>query len=296
MAIPIRSPEEVDALARAGVVLDGVLRAGEDAARPGSTTRAVGDAIDAAMRCAGARAVLRGYAGSSLEAVGQAQAVRAFPAAACVCVNEEVVHAPPGVRIVREGDVVTIDAALELDGWCVDAARTIAVGECARGVALRDAARAVTAAACDACGPGVRWASVVHAARRAAVGAGVVLLDDFCGHGVGRSVHEPPRLSFRPSAMEAHADGLVLWPGMVLCIEPVVAELCGGSDRAGGDGPSCVTLDDGWTVLTPDRRWAAHEEVCLAITVDGWRRLAGGGGGRSPCLSSLSSKAVDHWG
>jgi methionyl aminopeptidase len=218
------------------------------ACRAGVRTRELDQLARAAIARVGASPVLLGY--KSTDGVE-------FPGAACICVNEEVVHAVPSDRIVRDGDLVTIDLALQHEGWCADAAVSVpvgGVGEQQRNVRLTKLTREALDIAIGLARPGVWWSTLADAAARFLAQSDCVLLSGYCGHGIGRDLHEAPRLCFgEPPGPE----DVRLQPGMVLTIEPIVVE---GADA------SVVTADDGWTVLTSRRAWAAHEERTVAIT------------------------------
>jgi methionyl aminopeptidase len=258
MAIWLRSPAEIDRMRRAGALLAEILREGAERFTPGITTREVDALIQHRIRSAGAEPVMLNYRGQRSEAPP-------FPGAAAICINEEVVHCPPGPRIVREGDIATIDCALSLDGWCADAAVTVAVGETEPGRAkLASGAGRVLEEAIAAVGPGVWWSSIAATARRAAEAEGLWLLPDFSGHGIGSALHEPPCAAFELPQIGRTASGVrspggldfLLRPGMTFTIEPVLVP---GRTRVLG-------LDDGWTTVTADRSPAAHEERTIAVT------------------------------
>jgi methionyl aminopeptidase len=259
MAIPLKSPEEIQRMARAGALLWSLLQRAAELARPGITTGQLDAWLHDQIRSAGAVPIMHGYRGQRGEALP-------FPAAAAICINEEVVHAIPGPRLLRPGDIVTLDCALSLDGWCADAALTVLLGESdPQRTRLAQAAREVLAAAIEAIRPGRPWSQVAVAAGGTAQQAGFELLGDFAGHGIGRSLHEPPAAAFESPEHPAAAARLdfILRPGMAFTIEPVLVP-----GRAG-----VLALEDGWTVLTADRAPAAHEERTVAVTRTGVRIL-----------------------
>lgn len=271
MAVAIKSPDQIRAIAQLGRALDEVLRHACLLAQPGTRTRDLARELGALARARGVTPMLLGYTRSGAPH-------HAFPADACINVNEEVTHAVPSARLLREGDVITIDCAVRADdgegaahALCIDAATTHVVTAHAgdlrrhgRGTRMAHAARAALDAAIDCCHPGTHWSTVAARVQSAARDCGVCILPDFRGHGVGAALHEPPTLSF---GHDAASSELVLRPGMVLCLEPVVCEA--------STAPACITLDDGWTVVTHDRSWSAFEEACIAITRDAPRVLAG---------------------
>ncbi|MFM9995253.1 MAG: type I methionyl aminopeptidase [Phycisphaerales bacterium] len=261
MAIPIKSPRDIDAIRRSGRQLWSILDDAVREARAGMTTGAIDARICAAIRNAGAEPVLLG---------GRRGDGPPFPACCSITVNEEVVHGVPGARILRAGDVVTIDAALRLDGWCADAARATVIGVApdASTAGLVRAAREALDAAIGAMTPGVAWSVAARAAARAARAAGVRLVSAYAGHGIGRRLHEPPEACFLgPGSGRGWASGqdFILRPGMVLAVEPIVTEGLGG----GSSDPELIGTDDGWTVLARDRSRACHEERTVAVTRGG---------------------------
>ncbi len=212
----------------------------------GVTSRELDEAARVAIARLGVHPLLLGY--KSTDGVE-------VPGAACICINEEVVHAVPSDRIVRDGDVVTMDIAIRgQEDWCADVATTVVVGQSPRGSGLAAAAKSVLEAAMQRAGPGVLWSVVAGAGAEAAAKSGCSLVPGYCGHGIGRAMHEPPRLCF---GAKAGTQDVRLEPGMVITIEPIVVE---------GDSAAVLTLDDGWTVVTANRSWAAHEERTIAIT------------------------------
>jgi methionyl aminopeptidase len=278
IAIWLKSPDEIDRLHRAGAVLSDILRDAADEVRPGRTTAQVELFIREAIEKVGAEPVMLGYRGTKGDAPP-------FPSAAAVCINEEVVHAVPGPRLFRTGDIATVDCALRYGGWCADAAISMVVGQEARGAGeagspgaesghdrLAAAVRRVVIVAIEACGPGVPWSEVVRAAVRAAETEGYWLLPDFAGHGIGRNLHETPGAGFEielrgssdaPKSGGAAGLDFVLRPGMTFTIEPVLVS----------EPTRVLGLDDGWTTVTADRSAAAHEEHTVAITRAGVRVL-----------------------
>ncbi len=274
MPIPIRSPDEIAAAGRAGALAWRIVSEAVESARAGATTGELDALIEGRIRSGGAEPVMKG----ACRADG-----RLFPAGSSICVNEEVVHAVPGDRILRAGDVVTIDLALRLDGWCVDVARGLVVAmptmsessseSWARSAhVVRSALRCLDAGLGEMAS-GRRWSEVARAVADEAVSAGVVLVGDYAGHGIGRELHEPPDAWLGTGQDGGGGQDFVLRPGMLLTLEPIIME-----GRAQGAGrPELIELDDGWTVLAGDRRRACHEERTVAITRGGPVVLTGPG-------------------
>lgn len=223
---------------RAGRVVAEMHERMSNAAVPGATTRSL-DAVGREVLAArGARSNFLGYHG--------------FPAVACLSVNEEVVHGIPGDRVLRDGDLLSIDCGAIIDGWHGDGAITIGIGE------IDDAARRlieVTRSALDEAiavslagnRVGAIGAAVEAVARRAKCG----LVREYTGHGIGRAMHEAPDIANYGPANR----GVRLQVGNTICIEPMLTAGAGGVSE----------MDDGWTVVTNDGSRAAHWEHTVLI-------------------------------
>lgn len=249
MAIPIKSPRDIEGVRCAGRLLSRILDDAVSDMRPGVSTASLNDMIRAMMLAEDAEPLMQ---------------AEGFPGAVSITINEEVTHAPPGPRLIREGQIVTVDAALRFGGWCADAARVTVVGgvgdpEHRRlAAAARDAIRNGLAAM----GPGVPWSRVRRTIAATAEAAGFRLMPTCSGHGIGRALHEPPEASFaenRSGQRASACQDFVLRPGMVLTIEPVLVV----------GRPEPLVLEDAWTVVTADRSAAAHEEETVAVTGTG---------------------------
>lgn len=255
MALPLKTPREIDLMSNAGRVLSRLLDQLSIAALPGAATRQIDALARRLLHDAGARAVLDGYTSGPSRPP--------FPGAICVCIDEEIVHAPPGDRIIRPDSLVTLDLSISVDGWCADAALTVPMPDAdAAARALASAARECLRGAAHAMAPGVHWSDIAALIREHAAAAGFTPVGRYLGHGIGRQLHEPPRLPIVEDevrlAIEQYGD-LILRPGMVLTLEPILTE---------GDA-RCVELDDGWTAVTQDRSRTAHEERTFAISCSG---------------------------
>ena len=179
-----------------------------------------------------------------------------FPGTICVSVNEEVVHGVPGVRRLREGDLVTLDVTPILDGFCADAAVSVPVGP--PGPAARRLLRAAHACLREAVGAAVAGAplhAIGRATERVALEHGGTVYPELHGHGVGRTMHEPPAV---PNVFVAQLRQ-PLGEGLVLAIEPMLG--LGGSEL--------VMREDGWTVATADGSLAAHVEHTVVVAAGG---------------------------
>ncbi len=243
----IKTGAEIDAIAAAGTRLCAALDSAARAVAPGVTTREIDVVFERTLRAAGAEPVLIGR---------RTREGLVYPSASCVSVNEEVLHAVPGSRVIGPHDIVTIDASACFEGWCADAAVT--VGESARAARLIEAVRSCITSALREIRVGANWSGVAAAAQRAAAARGVRMVPGYDGHGVGRELHEPPRCWLSDGPSDACPD-FEIRSGMVLTLEPIVV-----------DGtPDVVVRGDGWTVVTADGSWACHEEVTIALTNDG---------------------------
>jgi methionyl aminopeptidase len=254
--IELKTPAEIDAIHAAGSVVASVLAAVRGAAAAGVAPREL-DALAADLiRDAGAVPSFLGYRPGSAQTP--------YPAVICASVNDAVVHAIPSEVPLASGDLLSVDLAVHLDGWCADAAFSAVVGEADPGdVALIDVTERALAAGAAAMVPGGRLGDVGAAIGAVARGAGYGMLDGHGGHGIGRAMHEAPHV---PNEGRA-GRGLRLRPGLVLAIEPMLTR---GTDRYRPD-------PDGWTLRTADGTRAAHAEHTVAVTEDGPRILTGAG-------------------
>ncbi|HZG91481.1 MAG TPA: type I methionyl aminopeptidase [Pseudonocardia sp.] len=254
--IELKTPGEIDAIAAAGAVVGSVLTAVARHAAPGVTPREL-DAVAADLIDeAGATSSFLGYHPS--------WAPGPYPAVLIVSINDAVVHGVPDDRPLRDGDLFSVDFAVHLDGWCADAAFSAVVGRAdPADTALVETAERALSAGVAAAVPGARLGDVANAIGTVGRAGGYGLLADHGGHGLGRSMHEDPHV---PNEGRA-GRGLVLRPGLVLALEPML--IAGGRDRYAYDA-------DGWTIRTADGSRAAHVEHTIAITEDGPRVLTAG--------------------
>lgn len=252
--IELKTPGEIDAIAAAGTVVATILAAVRAKAAPGVTPREL-DALAADM-IAGAGAV------SSFLDYHPRFAPSPYPAVTCISVNDAIVHGVPTADPLEPGDLLSVDFAVHLDGWCADSAFSVVVGDDPdpADLALIDATERSLAAGIQAARAGAKLGDVSHAIGTVARAAGFGMLENHGGHGVGRSMHEDPHV-----ANEGRAGrGLKLRPGLVLALEPML--IAGGTDGYRPD-------PDGWTLRTADGTRAAHVEHTIAVTKDGPRIL-----------------------
>jgi methionyl aminopeptidase len=252
MAITLRSRREIELMRQAGAVVAGVLSKLQKIAKPGMTTASL-DGIALRMTAeAGAEALFKG--------VRSPQARMPFPGAICASINEQVVHGIPSESVVlREGDILSMDFGVRLNGYCGDAAVTVPMGRISEeSRRLIDATQAVLQIAIDRARPGVRWSEVAGKMQRYAESAGFSVVRDFVGHGIGTRMHEDPKVPNFVSE-ELLADDILLAEGMVLAVEPMI--------NAGSY--AVRTLGNGWTVVTRDGRYSAHFEHTIAVLKGG---------------------------
>jgi methionyl aminopeptidase len=236
----IESPADWKGLKRAGRVARLTLDALEAHVRPGVTTAEL-DAVAAAL--------FTRHGARSAPAL-----VYKFPGTVLISINDEVVHGVPGPRALRAGDVVKLDVTVEKDGYVADAARTVIVGGGGDAAvrALVACAEAAFAAGSAAARAGTRVNEIGRAVERVVRAAGFAVVDGLAGHGVGRTIHEPPEVPNVYSRWQRD----VLTAGLVITIEPLI---CAGSGK-------CVDAGDGWTIRTRDGSLAAHHEHTLVVT------------------------------
>lgn len=243
MAILIKTAAEIAKMRASGRILREVHNAIRPVVRPGATTMDLENAAATKIADFGVQAAFKGYHG--------------YPAALCTSINDEVVHGIPNPkRVLQEGDIVSIDCGVILDGFYSDAAVTYAVGTpSALTRRLLDTTQASLDAAIRQAQVGGRLGDISAAVQQICEAQGFGVVRDFVGHGIGRSMHEDPQVpNFGPPG-----KGPRLKAGMVLAIEPMI--------NAGK--PDVKVLKDGWTAVTVDGSYSAHFEHTVAITRDG---------------------------
>jgi methionyl aminopeptidase len=243
MAIQIKTAAEIEKMGFSGRILRQVHNAIAPLVRPGSSTMDLEAAATAMIAELGAISAFKGYHG--------------YPAALCTSVNDEVVHGIPSEgRVLKDGDIVSVDCGVILDGFFSDAAETYAVGTVnSETERLLRTTRASLEAGIAAAKVGGRLGDISAAVQTLCEGEGFGVVRDFVGHGIGRAMHEDPQV---PNFGVA-GRGPRLRAGMVLAIEPMI--------NAGS--PEVRVLKDGWTAVTLDHGYSAHFEHTVAITKDG---------------------------
>ena len=232
---------------RAGKVVREVLELVRSKVKPGATTYDLERAAESHLAGLGVKAAFKGYHG--------------YPCVLCTSVNSEVVHGIPSPkRVLKEGDIVSVDFGVVVDGYYGDAAITVPVGNIDEKAAkLLKVTEESLKAGIAAVKPGATLGDVGAAVQTVVESEGFSVVRDFVGHGIGMNMHEDPQV---PNFGEA-GRGMKLKPGMVIAIEPMV--------NAGG--PDVKVLDDGWTAVAKDGSMSAHFEHTVAVTPTGSRIL-----------------------
>lgn len=243
--IIIKSPGEIEVMKEAGRISAKALRVACEAAAPGVTTAEIDAIAEETIRKEGAVPSFLGYAG--------------FPGSICASVNEQVVHGIPSPKkVLKEGDILTVDVGAIFDGYHGDNANTVGVGTIdPDSQRLIDVTRRALYAGIEAARIGNHLCDVSAAIGAVADEAGLGIVREYVGHGIGRDMHEDPNV---PNYYdESLGQGPLLRKGMVIAIEPML--------NLGGD--AVRTLRDGWTVITRDKKRSAQIEHTIALTAEG---------------------------
>jgi methionyl aminopeptidase len=242
VGITIKSEAELRLMKQAGQVVSQVKALVAAAIRPGVTTENLDAIAENAIRAAGATPSFKGYLG--------------FPASICTSINEEIVHGIPGERVLREGDLLSVDVGAIVGGLHADSAFSIGVGEISREASdLIDATRESLLCGIEQVKIGARVGDVSAAIQAYAEGKGYTLVRQYVGHGIGYAMHEDPSV---PNFGEP-GRGPLLRAGMAIAIEPMLNLGTFKTD----------VLQDEWTVVTADGRLSAHFEDTVLVTEDG---------------------------
>jgi methionyl aminopeptidase len=240
--VTLKSPREIDLMRRSGKITSAVLSELMKAVRPGMATSELDRVAEERIRQAGGVPTFKGYNG--------------FPGSICASVNEEIVHGIPGSRVLREGDLLSIDIGTTLHGYVSDSAVTVAVGNVSQEASrLLSVTRECLTIGVAQMQRGNRLGDIGAAVQAHAERHGYGVVRELVGHGVGRSMHEEPQV---PNYGKP-GTGMELRAGLVLAIEPMITQ----------GGPKIRILDDDWTVVTADGKLAAHFEHTIAVTEDG---------------------------
>jgi methionyl aminopeptidase len=244
--IILKSPEQIEEMARTGQVQARCLRMLRSKCRAGVTTQELDRAAERFIGSQGAEPSFLGY--------------RGFPGSICASPNSMVVHGIPGPYALKRGDVLSLDVGVTKDGWVADAALTVAIGEASPAARkLLESTEAALFAGVEQARPGNRLGDISHAIQSRIERDGLSIIRTLVGHGIGRDMHEDPQI---PNYGEP-GRGPELEPGMVLAIEPMVNT----------GGPQVRLGEDNWAVYSADGSLAAHFEFTVAVTEDGPRIL-----------------------
>jgi methionyl aminopeptidase len=248
----LKSMREIGLMREAGKLVARALRICREMARPGARTGEINQAVEAHFAAHNATPLFKGYAPGGTGAP--------FPAVTCLSLNEQVVHGIPGSRTLRDGDLLKVDTACRLNGWCADAAITIPIGVVrAERLRLIKVAEEVLRVAIEEMGRRRWWSEVAVRMQRHAQESGFSVVEQYVGHGIGRDMHEAPQVpNFVNRDLQKRGD-FRLEPGLVLAVEPMVN--MGRSDVR--------VIDDQWTVVTQDGLPSVHVEHTLAVTPTG---------------------------
>jgi methionyl aminopeptidase len=248
--IELKSAAEIDRMAASGAIIAALFQELEPRVAEGVSTLELDTFAEEFIRShPGAVPLFKGQYG--------------FPGSLCTSINDEVVHGIPSARrVLAEGDILTVDVGVRLEGWCGDSARTFGVGAIGPGAQrLLEVTKEALERAVDAAVPGNHVGDLGAAVERVVEGTGFHIIRDLVGHGIGRELHEEPQVPNRGQP----GEGPLLREGMVLAIEPMIAE---GTWKI-------RTLADRWTMATTDRSLSAHYEHTVAVTAHGPRILTG---------------------
>lgn len=245
----LKSPREIGLMREAGKLVAQALRLCREMAKPGTKTVDINRAVEDLFIRNNATPLFKGYAGQKTP----------FPASTCISINEQVVHGIPGARAIRDGDLLKIDTACKLNGWCADAAVTLIVGQVsAERKRLVEIGEQTLRIAMQEMARRTWWTEVASAMQRFVESNGFTVVTQYVGHGIGRVMHENPQLpNFVNKDVKRH--DFRLEEGLVLAVEPMVN--MGRSDTD--------TLRDHWTVVTKDGLPSVHVEHTVALTAQG---------------------------
>jgi methionyl aminopeptidase len=245
-----KTPAELEKMRRSGLLVWQVLQKVKELAVEGATTLDLEAAAEKMIADAGAKPAFKGYYSPA--------AGTAFPFVLCTSVNEEIVHGMPSAkRVLKKGDIVSIDTGVKLDGYYGDSAVTVPIGEVSAEVQrLLDVTRESLELAIHQVRPGNRLFDVCATVEKHVNASGFTVVRDYVGHGIGTQLHEEPQV---PNYVDRRNDNPRLKEGMVLAVEPMV--------NAGR--PEVKILRDKWTAVTKDGKYSAHFEHSIAVTANG---------------------------
>lgn len=240
-----KTDEEIEKMRRAGRLVGQVLQIVKEEAEPGVTTGHLDEIAETYFREHGGRPAFKGYQG--------------YPATLCTSINEEVVHGIPGERELKDGDILSVDAGVFIDGYAGDAAVTVLVGNCSdEARKLVDVTKKSLERAIEVIRPDVPVGEISRAVQKEVEKNGFNVVRKYTGHGIGKELHQPPQV---PNFIAGRRTPRrpVLPEGTTVAIEPMVDV---------GNGKTKV-LSDGWTVVTAEGGLSAHFEHTMAVTAHG---------------------------
>jgi len=245
--IKCKSPREIDLIRQAGAIVGGALNLSSALAKPGVTTKSLDEAIVKYITEKGGKAAFKGY--------------RGYPANICASVNEEVVHGIPDKRVLKAGDIVSVDIGVCYKGYYADAAVTVPVaGIKPEAQRLVDVTRESLRLAINKIRAGIRLFEISATVQNFVEDNGFSVVRDLVGHGVGSAMHEDPQIpNYVDKNVTRMEDNIILKEGMVLAIEPMVNQ----------GVYEVETLSNGWTVVTRDRKLSAHFEHTVLVKENG---------------------------
>ena len=245
--VTIKSKKEIELMREACKVVGILYKELEDKIKPGMSTWDLDQIAEKIMRDLGALPAEKGY-NSGIKGVPP------YPAATCVSINDEVIHGVPSKnKIIKDGDIVSVDTVALKNGFNGDAARTFIVGSVPKETQrLIDVTKQAFYEGIKYAKPGYRIGDISHAIGEYVHSQGYSVVREFQGHGIGRNMHEDPGI---PNYGKA-GRGMRIEPGMTLAVEPMVIQ----------GKPNILELDDGWTIITEDGSLAAHYENTILIT------------------------------
>lgn len=241
--VTIKSKNEIELMKDAGRITYEALKAVEENVKPGITTLELDKIAEKYIRGCGAIPSFKGYGG--------------FPGSICASVNEEIIHGIPSNRVLKEGDIISVDCGACFKGYNGDAARTFAVGKISdEAQRLIDVTKQSFFEGIKFASDGYRISDISSAIQKYVEANGFSVLRDYCGHGIGRDMHEEPEI---PNYVTVGQRGIRIRPGMCLAIEPMV--FSGNKDY--------YVEDNDWTVVSKDKSLGAHYENSVLITSNG---------------------------
>ena len=252
MPVILKTRREIELMRAAGKLAHDILMKMAAILKPGVTTKQLDDIAEEELYKANAVGLSKNYP--------TYKPGEGFPASTCISVNEEIVHGiPTHKRVLKEGDIVTLDVTPRLNGYCADMAITVAVGQIKPELQrLVDVTRETLDIAIANIKPDKKWSEVARLMQYNVERNGFSVIREFVGHGVGHSIHEDPKVPNFVTSEPVRGD-FVLRPGMTLAVEPMV--VMGRRD--------VKLMKDGWTVITEDRKPADHFEHTIAVTDSG---------------------------